>query len=46
METHAVGMYAWEEVRKVLTREGPHAVADKILRFINSSRFKVEEQKA
>jgi hypothetical protein len=45
METHAVGMFAWDEIEKTFKKEGLESAQKKILRFINSSRFKMEEQK-
>ncbi|MGV2169713.1 hypothetical protein ACQZ40_25450 [Agrobacterium sp. 16-172Ci] len=46
METHAVGMYALVELGKYVRKQGAVGAGDKVLRFINSSRFKVEEQKS
>jgi hypothetical protein len=46
METHAVGMYALVELDKHVQKHGASGAGEKVLRFINSSRFKVEEQKS
>ena len=46
METHAVGVYALVELEKHVKRYGATGAGEKVLRYINSSRFKVEEQKA
>ncbi len=46
METHAVGIHAWDEVEKALKKDGRQGAGKKIIRFINDSKFKMEEQKA
>lgn len=45
METHAVGVYALVELEKHIQEHGASGANEKVLRYINSSRFKVDEQK-
>jgi hypothetical protein len=45
METHAVGAFFCNEVESALQKSGIGGVQKVILRFINSSRMKVDEQK-
>lgn len=46
METHAVGMYALNEVTKAAEGDDFDRIGKKVLAFVNSSRIKVDEQKS
>lgn len=46
METHAVGMFSQNEMSKCVRAKDIDAAKEKMLKFINSSRLKQEEQKS